>query len=312
MHTTNNNARERPRPRPRSRWPSRRGSVAEQLAALAARLTDRDRAIVREHRVFTTRQLAEAWFDSVDRAEHRLRELADARVLLRFRPQTRHGEGSAPYHYVVGPLGAAVLAAERGVDVRRLGYRADKALEVAHSQRLAHVVGVNGFFTALAASARQGRSQAARAATLTAWWSERACARRWGRIVRPDGYGRWRQGDAEVDFFLEYDRGTEPLDRLAAKLHAYSELADATEIPTPVLFWLPTSGREVSVHQALAGAGRWGRLRFLVATASPALGLGPAEAAWLPLGHTWPRRRLVELADIERGTGEAPPSPARS
>jgi hypothetical protein len=172
-------------------------------------------------------------------------------------------------------------------------------LEVAHSQRLAHVVGVNGFFTALVASARQDRSQAASVATLAAWWSERACAARWGRIVRPDGYGRWREGAREVDFFLEYDRGTEPLDRLAAKLAAYGELADASEIPTPVLFWLPSSGREVSVRQALAGEGRWNRVRFLVATASPTLALGPAEAAWLPLGRTWPRRRLIELADLD-------------
>jgi Replication-relaxation len=300
--TTNPTARERPRPGPRSPGPSRRRSVAEQLATLAHRLTPRDRAIVRlvhEHRVFTTRQLAEVWFNSQDRAEHRLRELTDARVLLRFRPQARRGEGSAPFHYVLGPLGAAVLAAERGTEVRRLGYRADKALEVAHSQRLAHVVGVNGFFTALVASARENRPQAGPAATLTAWWSERACARRWGQLVRPDGYGRWRQGNREVDFFLEYDRGTEPLDRLAAKLAAYGELADASEIPTPVLFWLLTSGREVSVRQALAGEGRWNRVRFLVGTASPALGLSPADAAWLPLHQGWPRRRLIELAEVE-------------
>jgi hypothetical protein len=115
--------------------------------------------------------------------------------------------------------------------------------------------------------------------------------------VRPDGYGRWRLGDREVDFFLEYDRGTEPTDRLAAKLAAYQELVDASEIPTPVLFWLPTPGREASVRQALAGAGRWGRVRFPVASASPALGLDPAEAAWLRLGDTWPRRRLIELAE---------------
>jgi len=37
----------------------------------------------------------------------------------------------------------------------------------------------------------------------------------------------------------------------------------------------------------------------VVATASPTLGLGPAEAAWLPLGQTWPRRRLIELDDEE-------------
>jgi hypothetical protein len=294
--------RPHPHARQRAHGPTRRGSVAEQLAALAGRLTARDRAIIRllhEHRLFTTGQLAEVFFHSLDRAEHRLRELTQARVVSRFRPHSRHGEGSAPFHYVLGPMGAAVLAAEQSTEVRRLGHRQDKALEIAHSQRLAHVVGVNGFFTALVASARQNRSQAAPPATLTAWWSERACARRWGQIVRPDGYGRWQEGESEVDFFLEYDRGTEPLDRLAAKLHAYGELADASEIPTPVLFWLPSSGREVSVRQALAGASRWNSVPFVVATASPTLALGPAEAAWLPLGHTWPRRRLIELADLD-------------
>ncbi len=32
----------------------------------------------------------------------------------------------------------------------------------------------------------------------------------------------------------------------------------------------------------------------VVATVSPTLALGPAEAAWLPLGETWPRRGLVD------------------
>ncbi len=300
MHTT---TKSHQRPRSRSRRPrreaSRRGSVAEQLAALAGRLTDRDRAIVRlvhEHRVLTTHQLGAAFFDSLDRAEHRLRELTQARVLLRFRPHARHGEGSAPYHYVLGPLGAAVLAAEQGTEVRRLGYRADKALAVAHSQRQAHLVGVNGFFIALVAYGRQDRAQGAR---LALWLSELACADHWGHVVRPDGFGRGSQHGRQVGFFLEYDRGTEPLDRLAAKLYGYGELADATQIPTPVLFWLPTSGREASARQVLASEGRWSRVRFLVATASPTFGLGPAEAAWLPLGHTWPRLRLVDLAEVQ-------------
>jgi Replication-relaxation len=273
--------------------------VADQLAVLAGRLTDRDRAIlhlVREHRVLTTGQLAQVFFGSRDRAEHRLHELTDARVLARFRPHTRHGEGSAPFHYVLGPLGAAILAAEQGIEPGRLGYRADKALQIAHSQRLGHTVGVNGFFTALAAQARQRcRGRAA----LTVWWSERRCADRWGQIVRPDGYGRWREGDREVDFFLEYDRGTEPTYRLAAKLTGYQHLAEASNILTPVLFWLPSAGREATVRQALASQARWAEVRFLVATASPTLGLGPAEPAWLPLGHTWPRRRLIELAEVE-------------
>jgi Replication-relaxation len=297
-HTHPNEALAHEHPRARRRRPSRRGSLADQLAALAGRLTDRDRAILRlvgEHRVFTTDQLAQVFFHSLDRAEHRLRELTDAGALARFRPYRRHGEGSAPFHYVLGSLGAAVLAAEQGSEPGRLGYRPDKALQVAHSQRLGHTVGVNGFFTALAASARQ---QPPGRATLAVWWSERRCADRWGSIVRPDAYGRWREDDRQVDFFLEYDRGTEPLDRLGAKLAGYRELAAASQIPTPVLIWLPSSGREATVREALTGVTRWGSVRFLVATASPTLGLGPAEQAWLPLGSTRSRLRLVELDEV--------------
>lgn len=76
-------------------------------------------------------------------------------------------------------------------------------------------------------------------------------------------------------------------------------LADASGTPTPVVFWLPSFGRETGVREALAREGRRGRVRFVVATASPTLALSRAEATWLPLGKTWPRRRLVELDDEE-------------
>jgi Replication-relaxation len=33
--------------------------------------------------------------------------------------------------------------------------------------------------------------------------------------VRPDAYGRWREGSGEVEFFLEFDFGTEGLGKLA-------------------------------------------------------------------------------------------------
>jgi hypothetical protein len=301
--TTNATGASRPRPRPRARSQS----PSNQLASLAGRLTDRDRSILRlvhEHRVFTTHQLTEVFFGSLDRAEHRLKQLTDAHVLARFRLHTHHGEGSAPYHYVLGPAGARVLAAEQDTDVRRLGHRRDRALEIAHSQHLGHLVGVNGFFTALAADARQ------RGARLAVWWSERRCRDRWGQIVRPDGYGRWREHDTEVDFFLEYDRGTEPLGRLATKLAGYQDLAAATEIATPVLFWLSTAGREATVRQVLAGAAGWSPARFLVVTASPALGHSPAGAVWLPLGYTRPRRRLIDLADPDLSASDANPGSA--
>jgi hypothetical protein len=111
------------------------------------------------------------------------------------------------------------------------------------------------------------------------------------RSCDPTGTAAGGKHGTEVDFFLEYDRGTELLDRLAAKLAGYQDLAAATEIATPVLFWLQTAGREATVRQALAGAARWGPVRFLVVTASPALAHSPAEAFWQPLGCTQARRR---------------------
>ncbi len=258
---------------------------------LASRLTGRDRELCRlvwEHRVLTSAQCAELVFASPVTARHRLVILTNLRVLDRFRPPWPRGEGSAPWHYVLGPAGAAVLAAEQATTVAQLGWRRDRAVGIAHSQHLAHQVGVNGFFTALAAAARR-RVDAA----LAVWWSERRCAERWGQVIRPDGYGRWRQAGGEVDFFLEYDRGTEDLGRLAGKLDGYAELAAATRIATPVLLWLPGPSRETAARQAI------GQPPVPAATASPDVGgTHPAGPVWLPAGQHGPRRHLVDLASL--------------
>ena len=261
-------------------------SAAERLAALTGRLTDRDRALCRllhQHRVLTTPQLIDLAFASRNAAEHRLAILHQLGVLDRFRPH--HTPGSAPYHYVLGPLGAALLAAEADQEPAQLGYRRDRTLALAHSQRLAHLLGVNSFFWALARAAR-GQPDAA----LEVWWSEQRCAAQWGRLVHPDGYGRWRQQQSRVDFFLEYDRGSEPLGRLAAKLPGYHALAQASEIATPLLVWLPTQAREAAARQALSGSS------LPVATATPDPDQTPAGPLWLPLHASGPRRRLAQLA----------------
>lgn len=54
-------------------------------------------------------------------------------------------------------------------------------------------------------------------------------------MVRPDAYGRWREDGHQVEFFLEFDIGTENLGKLGRKLHGYEKLATATGITTPVL-----------------------------------------------------------------------------
>jgi hypothetical protein len=230
-------------------------------------------------------------------------------------------------HYVLDIAGAAVLAAEHGTTTKNLGYRHDRTLAIAQNLRLAHTVAVNGIFTALVAVARHSGQPAPDGTSeraLTTWWSEARCARYFGEHVRPDGYGRWREHDStgvrEVEFFLEYDFGTEALAKVAAKLADYQRLAAATGIATPVLFWFPTTAREQAAREAFAAFyATFDQATTLVPVATtatdltphPIHGLGsevpdsPAGARWLPLTPTGLRRtRLAQLS-------QTVPAPAR-
>ena len=276
--------------------PGRPASTPDLMATLAGRLTARDRWLLRmlhEHRVLTSAQITQLAFGTTRAATARLLILHRYRAVDRFRPLARRG--SAPWHFVLGEAGARVLAAEDGVTLTQLGYRRDRALDIAVSPQLAHTTGANGFFTALAAAARAGHGQ------LACWWGERRCAALWGDLARPDGYARWRGHNggqpAEAEFFLEYDTGTEDLPRLAAKLAGYRMLAERTGIITPVLFWLPGPRRETALHALLARDPRPGADRVPVATATPVLAGedGPEGPAWLPAGTPGPRRQLAQL-----------------
>jgi hypothetical protein len=268
----------------------------ELIATLATRLTPRDRwllEILHEHRVLTTAQIHQLAFPSISTTTHRLLALWRLRAIERFRPAM--ATGSAPLHYVLGPAGAAVLAARRGVNLTEFGYRLDRALALAHSDKLTHLTGANGVFTALAHHARTHPGS-----QLLTWWSERRCHTVWGKYARPDGYGRWHQDGRETDFFLEYDTGTEPLPRLISKIGDYTSLAELTGITgTPVLFALPNPAREDHLHARLTPASP------PVATTTPQAlqdAGGPAGSAWRTTGDPGAdRRRLSDLAPAATG-----------
>src|SRR5262245_13791423 len=221
--------------------------MADQLAELAGHLNDQDRALCRllaDHQVLTSHQIAQLLYSHTDAVPGRLALLTQLRVVDRFRPLTRVGGGSAPYHYVLGGAGAAVLAAEQGVDPGQLGFRRGRALAGAHAGGvLARLLAVNGVFAALAAAARTRPG-----AELVRWWSARCCADQWGTVVRPAAYGHWREatptGAVDVDFFLEHDPPGSRLDRLAVTLAGYHDLALGSGIATPVLLWLASPDHE--------------------------------------------------------------------
>jgi len=259
-------------------------------STVARRLTPRDRLLCRtlfDHKVLTTEQVTDLCFDNLTTARHRLTALYQLRVLDRFRPFRT--VGSDPYHYLLDTFGVEVVAADRGVEVPRPGLHHSRALALADSQRLAHLRGINGLFCALARWARGVED-----AELAEWWPERRCATEWGEVVRPDGFGTLRQRTRVVEFFVELDRGTETLARLADKLTGYAQLIHATGWSPLVCFWFPSPGRELHARRVLAHP------EVPVATGAAGLGDGPGGPVWLPVGQTGPRRQIIDLAPVGR------------
>jgi hypothetical protein len=276
------------------------------VLSVSAHLTDRDRDLTRlvgRHRVLTTDQLAALTFSNVTTARHRLSVLVRLGVLRRFRP---HREvGSAPWHYVLGPVGAALLGQEDRDEKRWLPQvRTDRQLALERSQRLGHMTGTSWFFVALARHAREHGGELAEwlneAETVTSFNHSTGWAGLHSRFPHPDGAGTWAQNGHQVRFLLEYDTGSENLPALVAKLDGYHALASALawndQACPVVLFCFTSPRREQTARRALATTPEAPALRIATAAIDPRTA-SPAGPVWLPLltrtGHQ------VRLADLD-------------
>ena len=259
----------------RGKQPAARPAT-DQLAGLAGRLGDRDRQLcqlLHDHQVLTTDQLAHLLATPPRTLQQRLAELTALQLVDRFRPHTGVGAGSAPYHYLLGEAGARVLAAEAATSLEGLGWQPEQLLRLAAANgALAHLLGVNSLLAALthAAHTRAG-------SRLVCWWPARRCQARWGRLITPDAYVRWQDPSGEVDCFLHHDPGQPDPGQLGGLLAGYNDLATATTITTPVLWWLTDADREAGLRRLLDGQ----PLLVPVATANPTCG-HPADPVWLP------------------------------
>ncbi|WP_436778220.1 replication-relaxation family protein [Yinghuangia sp. YIM S09857] len=254
------------------------------IAKLAARLTPRDwwlLDMLHAHRVLNSSQVLRLAFRTQRTCNIRLRSLAEHSVIDTFRPH--QPRGSAPTHLTLGPAGAAALAARRATTVRELPWRNGETDRIAHSTRLAHTVEANELMVRLAAEHRTRPER-----ELLLWLPPSVCAHLWGDWIRPDAYGLHHDtapaslgrargpgapgpvpgvphvpqvpGTPEVQhpagrvtgFFLEYDRGTEPGGRVAAKLDGYAAHAAGTRTRTPLLIHTTTPVREQLLRTRLA------------------------------------------------------------
>lgn len=259
------------------------------LVDVLPHVTDRDRALLAllaEHLVLTTPQVTAALFGSPRACQQRLRVLHRLELVDRITwRRDRATGGSKPAHWALGRLG---LDHQAGANqTRPTSVPAARAwlARVAKRPDLAHLLGVNDFFTTLLAQACRRRGRA-----LARWWSEPTTARLFPGVF-PDGHGLWHEHGTVTGFFLEYDTGTEELARLVGKLAAYERLAADHGPRYPVLISLHSSEREINLHNEL----RRLNLRVPVATTARPTP-DPAGPVWLPAGHAETERvRLSEL-----------------
>jgi hypothetical protein len=244
---------------------------------------------VGEHRVLTTGQIAALGFGSIITARHRLTALTEVGALRRFRPHLP--VGSAPWHYLLGPIGAVLLGAEDGDDRKwQRAVRADRQLALERSQRLTHITGTNWFFASLIRHARQARD-----GELAATWLADTAIHDWmwqrsslsdREHPSPDGVGGWTENGHETEFMLEYDTGTEHLPQLTAKLPGYTTLAhktaDAGNLCPLLLFCFPAPRREQAARRAFSATTDAAALRIATTATNPEE-TSPAGPVWLPL-----------------------------
>jgi hypothetical protein len=171
-------------------------------------LTSRDRAILdrlAEHEPFTTSELRLLFFTGIRTCRARLKLLEDSRLLCRVYPARSNRGGKSEPLWFLSPHGRRMIDAP----VRRM-----PALSIPD---LDHRRAVARFFLSLVE-----RSLSRGGEGLYTWYGEtQAAAGVGGGPLRPDGYGRYLFPDGELTFYLELDRGTEPVKRVAAKLTGY-------------------------------------------------------------------------------------------
>jgi hypothetical protein len=258
----------------RSRAPKGSTAKRSQLLSLSPIIQERDLQIclaLHEHKILTTHQLNDLFFPSYARTRARLLRLYRAGILDRFTPFVERG--SAPNHYILGDVGAHLVAGELGIEAKDIIRGLNRLAARVRSQRLQHLVEVNGFFTRLAWACIRTPDH-----KLSDWWSEEKTRRSWGFIVNPDGFGRLERADLIRSFFLELDRGSESPSRLAHKLLGYEEAARARDRPDLLLFCLPSPTREVAARKVLRACG--------IAIASTSLDRhmsDPLGPIWLPI-----------------------------
>jgi hypothetical protein len=197
------------------------------LARLRASLTQRDLAILmclEAYRYLNLHQLELLFFPSSRSAQIRLKQLKDSGLLQRWKVIEPPGITRRPSVFLLSPRGARVLAATRSEDPKAL-VRQARIAEL-HCLNVTHDLEANSFFVDLSLASRGLPDQGlyhwvGEAAMRIAFRNGKRRSRLGEGAPASDGWGRFLTPSGEVVFDLEWDRGTESLQRLELKIKSY-------------------------------------------------------------------------------------------
>jgi hypothetical protein len=283
--------------------------------ARASAIDERDLQVLLhllEHKVLTTHQITSVHFRSLRRCQHRMRELKEMGLVSSFSVGRGFGEGRAPACWHLTKQGLVEIAGAKDVRTSDLRWVPDSSYRT--NKLIAHRLGVNAFFCALAEASRAFRGHC-----LEAWRPEH-----WVRTkaaeIKPDGFGRYLHPGGACEFYFEYDRATEARGALTRKLEGYLKLAtgwtreqELTGFPN-VLVLVPEEGREGEVATAFrssttslhASGSLPSSFPLYVASEDGLIDLGVLGAAWKHVPTDGDRLSLVDLPagprDLYRAT----------
>ncbi|PWU45614.1 hypothetical protein DLJ47_34130 [Micromonospora sp. S4605] len=275
------------------------------LIDISHRLRPRDYTIASlldEHTTLTTEHLTSILFSNPTTCRHRLQLLRRLGFIDRF---IRNRPGAPnPVCWLPGLLSSRYVALARDESPPTARVLRERQDRVYSSPTLEHLLAVNDVFVSLLVHARRRPG-----AALTRWWSERTTAAAFGHRIKPDGHGVWTDGDQETGFFIELDRGTEPIGRLIDKLASHRRLRAEGGPQYPILFVLPSRLREQNLHRKLADRPE---PSLIVATTSPESGPDPAGPVWRLAGNGRHRLTLAGLPSSHGQPGPLNPGPAQA
>lgn len=244
--------------------------TAARLAALEARLSERDRLVTQEVsrlRLLSGSQLRRLAFGDVDRrsAQRQLRRLVGLGVLARLQRRiggVRAGSDGSVYELDI--------AGQRLVT----GWASAAATGRAHrrpepGQRFAqHTLACSELFVRLVEASRDGGVELLEHQAEPACWRRRVGAFGRATVLRPDAFVRLGVGDRELWWFVEIDRATESLPVIRAQAGAYlAHFRSGVEAVMPRVAWLaPDDHRAGLLGEALHGLGGISRDLFVTGT----------------------------------------------